>query len=45
MGMGSGIRKKPNPDPGYRGQKGTGTRILIRNTAIYLISGGAVPAV
>jgi hypothetical protein len=28
MGLGSGIRKKPIPDPGYRGQKGTGSRIL-----------------
>jgi hypothetical protein len=24
---GSGIRKKPIPDPGSRGQKGTGSRI------------------
>ncbi len=23
MGLGSGIRKKPIPDPGSRGQKGT----------------------
>jgi hypothetical protein len=30
MGFGSGIRKKPIPDPGSRGQKGTGFRI--RNT-------------
>jgi hypothetical protein len=29
----SGIRKKPIPDPGSRGQKGTGSRIQIRNTA------------
>jgi hypothetical protein len=29
---GSGIRKKPIPDPGSRGQKGTGSRI--RNTGI-----------
>ncbi len=29
---GSGIRKKPIPDPGSRGQKGTGSRI--RNTAV-----------
>jgi hypothetical protein len=28
----SGIRKKPIPDPGSRGQKGTGSRIWIRNT-------------
>ena len=26
MGLGSGIRKKPVPDPGSRGQKGTGSR-------------------
>ncbi len=34
MGLGSGIRKKPIPDPGSgpRGQKGTGYRIRIRNT-------------
>ncbi len=29
----SGIRKKPIPDPGSRGQEGTGSRIRIRNTA------------
>ncbi len=29
---GSEIRKKPIPDPGSRGQKGTGSRIRIRNT-------------
>jgi hypothetical protein len=28
------IRKKPIPDPGSRGQKGTGSRIRIRNTVI-----------
>jgi hypothetical protein len=28
----SGIRKKPIPDPGSRGQKGTGSRIRVRNT-------------
>jgi hypothetical protein len=27
MVLGSGIRKKPIPDPGSRGQKGTGSRI------------------
>jgi hypothetical protein len=27
MGLGSGILKKPIPDPGSRGQKGTGSRI------------------
>jgi hypothetical protein len=32
MGLGSEIRKKPIPDPGSRGQKGTGSRIRIRNT-------------
>jgi hypothetical protein len=34
MGLGSGIRKKPIPDPGSgsKGQKGTGFRIQIRNT-------------
>jgi hypothetical protein len=42
MGLGSGIRdlgsgiwKKPIPDPGEsRGQKGTGSRIRIRNTVL-----------
>jgi hypothetical protein len=35
MGLGSGIREKPIPDPGSgsRGQKGIGSRIRIRNTA------------
>jgi hypothetical protein len=33
--VGSGIRKKPIPDPGSGGQKGTGSRIRIRNTAFY----------
>ncbi len=33
MGLGSGIRKKPIPDSGSRSQKGTGSRIQIRNTA------------
>jgi hypothetical protein len=32
MDLGSGIRKKPIPDPGSRGQKGNGSRIRIRNT-------------
>ncbi len=32
MALGSGIRKKPIPDPGSRDQKGTGSRIRIRNT-------------
>ncbi len=32
IGLGSGIRKKPIPDPGSRGQKGTGSRI--RNTDV-----------
>ena len=31
MGLGSGTQIKPIPNPGYRGQKGTGSRI--RNTA------------
>jgi hypothetical protein len=31
----SGIRKKPIPDPGARGQKGTGSRIRIRNTGFW----------
>ncbi len=31
----SGIRKKPFPDPGSRGQKGTGSRIRIRNIAFF----------
>ncbi len=42
--VGSGIRKKPIPDPGSRGQKGTGSRIRIRNTVIeyrYRTLGGA----
>jgi hypothetical protein len=36
-GFGSGIRKEPIPDPGSvsRGQKGTGSRIWIRNTGIF----------
>jgi hypothetical protein len=33
MGLGSGIPKKPIPDPGSRVQKDTGSRIRIRNTA------------
>jgi hypothetical protein len=33
--VGSGIRKKPIPDPGSRGKKGTGSRIRIRNTGQY----------
>jgi hypothetical protein len=32
MGLGSRIKKKPIPDPGSRGQKGTGSWIRIRNT-------------
>ncbi len=32
MGLGSGIQKKPIPDPESRGQKGTRSRILFRNT-------------
>jgi hypothetical protein len=35
MVLGSGIwKKKPIPDPGSRGQKGTGSRIRNRNTKI-----------
>ncbi len=34
-GSRSGIRKKPNPDPGSMGQKGSGSRIRILNTAIF----------
>jgi hypothetical protein len=33
MSLGSEIRKKPIPDPGSRGQKITGSRIRICNTA------------
>jgi hypothetical protein len=33
MGLGSEIWKKPIPDPGSTCQKGTGSRIRIRNTA------------
>jgi hypothetical protein len=36
--VGSGIRKKPIPDPGSGGQKGTGSRIRIRNTAHLTVS-------
>jgi hypothetical protein len=32
---GSEIRKKPISDPGSRGQKGTGSRIRIRNTEFF----------
>jgi hypothetical protein len=32
-GFGIRDRKKPIPDPGFTGQKGTGSRIRIRNTA------------
>jgi response regulator of citrate/malate metabolism len=45
MGLGSGIRdpgsgiqKKLIPDPGSRGQKGTGSRIRIRNTAYFALA-------
>ncbi len=34
----SGIRKKPIPDPGSRGQKGIGSRIRIRNTGKHVDS-------
>jgi hypothetical protein len=39
MGLGAGIRKKPIPDPGSRGQKGTGSCIRIRNTDFLLFVG------
>jgi len=32
--LGSGIRKKPIPDPGSMGQKYTGSRIRILNTGL-----------
>jgi hypothetical protein len=35
---GCGIRKKPIPDPGSRGQKGTGSRIRIRKLLVRLNS-------
>jgi hypothetical protein len=37
MGLGSEIRdpEKPFPNPGSRGQKGTGSRIRIRNTVFF----------
>jgi hypothetical protein len=39
MGLGSGIRNKPIPDPGSgsRDQKGTGSLIRIRNTEKYIL--------
>jgi hypothetical protein len=39
MGLGSGIRKNlfRISDPGSRGQRGTGSRIRIRNTGINII--------
>jgi hypothetical protein len=42
--VGSGIRKKPIPDPGSGGQKGTGSRIRIRNTAKLYISENPLPS-
>jgi hypothetical protein len=33
----SGIQKKPIPDPGSRGQKGTGSGIRIRDTDILYV--------
>ena len=33
--LGSEIQKKPIPDPGSRSQKGTRSRIRIRNTGVY----------
>jgi hypothetical protein len=40
--VGSGIWKKPIPDPGSRGQKGTGSRIRIRNTALEVLVSGII---
>ncbi len=34
MGLGSGKKPIPDPGSGSRGQKGTGSRIRIRNTSI-----------
>jgi hypothetical protein len=44
MVLGSGIRKKPIPDPGSRGQKALnpGSRIRIRNTGITYLFGKKV---
>ncbi len=36
----SGIRKKPIPDPGSRGQKGTGSRILDPGSRIWIRNTG-----
>ncbi len=45
----SGIREKPIPDPGSRGQKGTGSRIRIRNTdkmlMVFTVGSYRVPVV
>jgi hypothetical protein len=35
MNLGSGIGKKPILNPGFRGQKGAGSWIRIRNTGIF----------
>jgi hypothetical protein len=43
MVLGSGIRKKHIPDPGSRGQKGTGSRIRIRNTACETVPNLSLP--
>jgi hypothetical protein len=48
MALGSGIRKKPIPDPGSRGQKGTGSRIPDPDPQHFLVElfrGGDVSAV
>jgi hypothetical protein len=37
MGMGSGIRKKNLSQIRVKGQKGTGSRIRIRNTVFYCV--------
>ena len=40
---GPGIRNKPIPDPGSRGQKGTVSRIRIRNTGNTIFISGTFP--
>jgi hypothetical protein len=38
MGLGAGIRDPEKTYSGSRGQKGTGSRIRIRNTGIWFVS-------
>jgi hypothetical protein len=45
MSLGSGIWRKPIPDPGSRGQKGTGSRIRIRNTGRKMLKQDNIPEV